>query len=215
MISSIVYTNSQRQSMLSDTITSIERGGFRKPAVLTDDGDYGAWKMLQMAVAAGAVEAIRNNDVMCGVFQDDILLCENVVGLFGDEISRLTASGKLVSLFTSAGNHVGVGGWNAVKVPSRAYGAQAYVFSVDMALKFVETAPVGQKHLADHWVGVWCHKQGVEYVCHSPSLVLHIGDGDSTIGGNAGVSWFRNCQEWLAYANKTKSVGSGVLRSRD
>lgn len=134
-----------------------------------------------------------------------ILICQDDIELSAGLRWRLEASGLpygVVSLFTAAGNHrADLSGWNQVKTPQRAWGAQALIFTPWLARRFVEDPPnVDWTRKVDHCVGLFGRRENVPLWCHSPSFVRHVGKGESTLcdprGETAGREEDRDCAEW-------------------
>lgn len=134
-----------------------------------------------------------------------ILICQDDIEISAGLRWRLEANGLpygVVSLFTAAGNHrPDSPGWNQVKTPQRAWGAQALIFTPGLARRFVADPPnIDWTRKVDHCVGLFCRRENVPLWCHSPSFVRHVGKDESTLadfrGEVAGRDEDRDCAEW-------------------
>lgn len=101
------------------------------------------------------------------------------------------------SLYCAAPNHRDDAfGWHEIRVPQRAYGALAYAMTPAMARRFLSFPPLSTSpNLTDRAMGIFCQRERIPYLCHSPSLVQHIGD-TSTLP-EAGIDECRKAKRWL------------------
>jgi len=198
MIDSVLMTVPDRLDECRRTLESVRNAGF-DPTVIIDVDGAGPYPMFRRALLAALSNASH-----VAVFQDDIRLstgCRDYVLQSMEEVGVL----GVFSLFTSGRNHteavtsrfVWRMGWHAVRMPTRADGAQAYVFPVEFARLFLEVAPHPERRAqVDHWVGVFCRDHSIPYFVHVPSLCLHALPHHSTLA-DAGTRECRQCRSWV------------------
>lgn len=213
----------RKQPQLTETLLSLRDAGWDCAMVSVDSemirGPWGNFRHLAQTLACGPDDP----DAFL-IVQDDVQLTRELRtyleadDAFHDMIhcSAKKAPGA-ISLYCAAANYCEAaherfqrnpadGGWHAISnVPTRAFGALAYVFTQSAILSLLEWRCPAARAPIDHNVGCFCRDSRLAYVTHSPSFVRHTGV-TSAIPDLEGMPEFnivyRQCKEFMEAAPK-------------
>ena len=205
---------------LTPTVESLQMAGFHDPYLFAEpdtpipddlcgsrlfcsDVVLGPWPNLIRSIR-GLLD-LKPNAEAIAVFQDDIKLAEGAEdardrNLWPAPIETL----GVVSLYlawairmTFARSHKGWFELDPKVVPSKAYGALAYVFPRKAAQRLAANPPnILQSRPSDSLTARWCKGAGLGYWHYSPSLVEHTGS-KSTVNRHHSMGATRTAKEWV------------------
>lgn len=189
------------------------------PGVLVSDGSvepgaYRNWRHALKSLLDDCEASIAPADsTRLIVLEDDVLVS---LGLREYLDCLPPPPDGVASLYSAAPNDESdsLFGWIRVaRVPQRAFGALGYVFTPDLARRFLDSAPLTHKpHGTDHAVGLWCRDRGVPYYVHAPSFLVHRGAKSSV--PDAGVDANRQCRRFIRSIAATMDPTTEVTRVR-
>lgn len=175
-----ITTAPRQERYLSRTLASLSRGGFDSPVMFEDADKRGVFWNWSRALGSLAQNG-AGRILLC---QDDILVCRGLRA-FCEAYEGLDG---VLSLYTSAKN-AGEPGIVPMTRRDNPWGACAYLFSRDAAVRILELAPEwASRQRVEHFVTESCERLGLVFAVVRPSLVQHIGDcrTDGTRGRAAG-----------------------------
>lgn len=193
---------------LERTLDSLAAAGWPHVITLSDREGVGCWQAWLWAARTmlRCIDKINSDRIL--IVEDDALHAANLREYLDANPGGIFDGSNIVSLYTSSFNHSPSGGWLEVQTiggPVRTYGALSLVLPVYLLPALLTDPPnAGNRNGTDHNIGLFCRREGVRYLCHSPSFVKHIGI-DSTLPG-AGVDEFRKEAAWCGDVAELESA---------
>jgi hypothetical protein len=195
-------TTRRETPTLERTLDSLAAAGWPHVITLSDRQGVGCWQAWLWA-AKVVMSCIRKiNDDRILIVEDDALHAASLRDYLEANPEGIFDRNDVVSLYTSSFNHSARIGWSEVQTiggPIRTYGALSLAIPVRLMPALLNDTPnPGKRNETDHNIGLFCRREGVRYLCHSPSFVKHIGC-TSTLP-DAGVDEFRREAAWCSHA---------------
>lgn len=192
---------------LERTLDSLASAGWPHAVVFSDRKGVGCWQAWQWAIhgVLACIHKINSDRIL--ICEDDCLHAAGLREYLDSNPKGIFTGASVVSLYTSAYNHTPQGGWIPVHTggPIRTYGAVSLVIPVYLLPALLGDTPnKDQPNGTDHNIGLFCRREGIPFLCHSPSFVKHIGD-ESTLP-DAGVDEFRREAAWCGDVRELEAV---------
>jgi hypothetical protein len=181
-----IMTSKRPVNMLQRTLDSLAAAGFdNEPITLWHDtrriGHMGAWLKLLKSLSANnpSAEALL-------LLEDDVVFCS---GLKDYLLATLWPTCErpiaVCSIFCPHAYRQDSKGWH--RQEKRSYylcASQAWVVPTEAATAILDKFGAQERHEynADRIIGEWAYKSGRSVLYHTPSLVQHIGIGNSAMG---------------------------------
>lgn len=194
-----VATVSERYNYLQSTLRSLAAAGWSHGITVLEDvqhlGPYPTFRLLLKSLVSRRCSHV----LIC---QDDVQIAAGLrENIEQQQIWIPHEKDRIIcSLFTAGGlfDQEQFGKWIPVKMPQKAWGAQAYIMPAAIAMEFLEHTPHQEwTDKVDHCIGLFCRDRDVKLCVPMPSLTYHTGAGWSTLQKGAGRDDDRQCRIWL------------------
>ena len=197
-IATVVLTAPRPKPTLDRTLDSLEAAGFPAVSALNDatsSGHFRAW----MSGLRWIVSRLPDADAYF-VVEDDTVFC----GGLKQYLQRTLWPGPteriaLCSPYCPKAYRQAERGWSDEQSGRGHYlaGSQAWILPAQAAQAVLaEVAPLHSVHNADWEIGRWAKQTGRKTWYHAPSLVQHVGLGNSALGDNT-VSSIRYAADFI------------------
>lgn len=197
-LATVVLTAQRPRPTLNRTLESLEAAGF--PAVVAFEdaagwGHFRAWmSALRWIVSrrpnANAYFVVEDDTVFCGGLREYLRHT-----LWPGPVERIA----LCSPYCPQAYRQAESGWSDLQSGRGHYlaGSQAWILPAGAArAALAEVAPLCSTHNADREIGKWGKASGREVWYHTPSLVQHVGLGNSALGDDS-VSTIRYAADFI------------------
>jgi len=176
-----VTTAARPVPTLERTLASLGRAGFERPVVVEDAGGQGAWPTWLCAVRTLLRRADADTLFIC---QDDIVCCRDLRAYL-ERTLWPGNSAAVCSPYCPGPYRREHHGWHRERRGWGLVGALAWAIPRPAAEQIVrDLGSVASRSRIDARVGQWAQLARRSVWYHTPSLVEHVGNGNSALGDN-------------------------------